>query len=121
MLDPKNMVATIQFDNEVAHVRPASHESVSPEQLAEHLRAALEQPLGYPSLSEATVPGDEVVVALEHGLPLVPQILTGTSAALRDAGIEPSQTTFLFSREPTQSGDELDQWAPESGVRLERH
>ncbi|MCH7753334.1 MAG: DUF2088 domain-containing protein [Planctomycetes bacterium] len=124
------MVATFHFGigtscqlelDDVAYVRPASHESISPEELAEHIRAALEMPVGYPPLAEAAVPGDRVVVALQHGLPLVKQILAGTSAALRDAGVEPSQATFLYTQEMARSDSLLDLLAAESDIRLERH
>jgi nickel-dependent lactate racemase len=115
------MAATFQIDDNVAHLRPAAHEPVSPEQLAEQLRAALEKPLGYPPLNEATVSGDQVIIALQHGLPLVGELIAGISAALRDAGIEPSQTTFLVSQESRQSDRALDQLAAESGVRVRRH
>ena len=129
------MVATFQFGNgtsskleldDVACVRPASHESISPARLAEHVRAALEEPVGYPPLSQATVPGDRVVVTLQHGLPLVRQLLAGVSSALSSAGVEPSQATFLisqdeFSPKSTPASSALDQMAAESDILLERH
>ena len=112
------MTATTQLGKTAVHVRPASHDSVSPEQLAEQVRAALEKPLGYPSLSEATVPGDQVVVTLQHGLPMAGQLLTGLGAALRDAGVEPSRAMVLLS---DQAASELDRLADQSGLRAERH
>jgi nickel-dependent lactate racemase len=125
------MSATFQIEDNVTHLRPAEHESVPPEQLAEAVRSALEKPLGYPPLCEATVPGDEVIVAPQHGLPLVAELMAGTSTALRDAGIEPSQTTVLFSQElfsqelssqaARQSDSVLDQLAADSGIHLGRH
>jgi len=115
------MVATLHFGSstscqleldDVAYVRPASHESISPEELAEHVRAALETPVGYPPLGEAAVPGDRVVVTLQHGLPLVKQILAGASAALRDAGVEPSHATFLCTQEMARSDSRLERHDP---------
>ena len=115
------MIATLELDNNVARIRPASHEPVSPERLAEHVRVALEQPLGYPPLCEATVPGDQVVVTLQQGLPMVRQLLAGTSAALRDAGVEVSQASVLVTQPAPQSNDTLDQLTAESGLHSMHH
>jgi nickel-dependent lactate racemase len=124
------MVATFHFGSgtscqleldDFAYVRPASHESISPQDLAEHVRAAFKMPVGYPPLAEAAVPGDQVVVALRHGLPLLKQILAGASAALRDAGVEPSQATFLCTPEMARSDSLLEQLAAENDIQLERH
>jgi len=115
------MIATLELDNNVARIRPASHEPVSPERLAEHVRAALEQPLGYPPLSDATVPGDQVVITFQQGLPMVRQLLAGTSAALRNAGVEQSQATVLATQAVSQSIDSLDQLAAENELHAAQH
>ena len=111
------MVATIQFGNgtsceleldSAAHVRTAAHEAVAPEQLAEQVRVALEQPLGYPPLAEATVPGDRVVVTLQRGLPEVRKLLAGTSTALCNAGVELTQASVLLANAHEELSDVVE-------------
>ena len=124
------MVTTLQYGNgascrleldDVVHVRPAPHVPIDAADLAEHVRAALQAPLGYPPLIAATVPGDRVVVALEHGLPLVRQLVEGVSTALREAGVDPSLATFLYCQDPAGAEGAFDQWATDRQLRVELH
>ena len=59
--------------------------------------AALEQPLEYPPLAQATTPGDRVVVVLGSGLPQVAQITAAIVRALMASGIDPDGITILRS------------------------
>lgn len=124
------MVATFHFCDgtscqleleDAIYVQPASHQAIALQDIAERVRAALEKPIGYPPLSEATVPGDQVVVALQRALPHVSQIVAGVQVALREAGIEPAQTTFLYTDTDTRLESILDSLADETGIRLQRH
>ncbi|MGA2258747.1 MAG: lactate racemase domain-containing protein [Thermoguttaceae bacterium] len=57
--------------------------------------AALEQPLEYPPLAQATTPGDRVVVVLGSGLPQVAQVTAAVVRALMSSAIAPDGITIL--------------------------
>lgn len=59
--------------------------------------AALEDPLDYPPLSAATVPGDKVVVAVEPGLPKVENVIAGALFSLVEKGTEPRDITLVVA------------------------
>lgn len=59
--------------------------------------AALVQPLGYPPLVQATVPGDQVLIALGDHVPQAPAIVAGVVHALREAGVSSEQLTLLHT------------------------
>lgn len=65
---------------------------------------AVEAPLEYPALADATVPGDCVAVVLDEDLPQQPAIVAGIVEALFRAGIEPGNLFVLqtqsSSRDP---------------------
>jgi nickel-dependent lactate racemase len=56
---------------------------------------ALADPLDFPPLARAVVPGDRVVVALEPGVPQAETIVAAVVQALCNAGIEASHITVL--------------------------
>jgi nickel-dependent lactate racemase len=57
--------------------------------------AALAQPLGFPPLGRAIVPGDKVVLALEAAVPCAAEIVAATIDALIGGGIAVSDITIL--------------------------
>ncbi len=71
---------------------------------ASAVAAALAQPLEYPPLAVATVPGDRVAVVLADELPQVPAIVAGVVAALLQAGVEPANIVLLQSRQAVERG-----------------
>jgi len=77
-------------------LRPSPPTPLDDEQLATTIRAQLAEPIHYPPLSQATVPGDRVVVAVGPGMPQLVPVLDGVLLALRDAGVEPQLTTVLM-------------------------
>jgi hypothetical protein len=115
------MAATFPFNENITQVGPAAHDSVTPEQLAESVRAALETPLGYPPLSESTVPGDRAVVTFQRGVPLVDRLMAGVSSAFREAGIESSQTSIMLCSESKQFAGELGRLASEGHISVGTH
>ncbi len=50
--------------------------------------AALESPLDFPSLRQAVVPGDQVVIALDSDIPAVASVLAPLIEVLHSAGVE---------------------------------
>ena len=57
--------------------------------------AALAQPLEFPPLAKAVVPGDRVVLALDHDVPCGQQIIAALCECLVFAGLNPSDLTLL--------------------------
>ncbi len=60
--------------------------------------AVLADPLGFPPLASALVPGDRVVIALEAGVPQAETIVAAVVQALGNAGIEANHVTVLRTR-----------------------
>ena len=56
---------------------------------------ALAQPLEFPPLAQAAVPGDKVVLALDRGVPQAATIVARTIAALLSAGVTPQSITLV--------------------------
>lgn len=119
---PRNVATALfaELDGAV-HVGPAPGDSLGASELAVAVRAALEAPLGYPALAAATVPGDVVAVALEAGLPQVRELVSGVLAALQEAGVDASHTTFLYRDIPSQGAETFADWAAERQIYVERH
>jgi nickel-dependent lactate racemase len=56
---------------------------------------ALAEPLDYPPLAAATVPGDHVAIALDEAMPCAMEILQGAVEAFRQAGVEADAITVV--------------------------
>jgi len=70
---------------------------LSTDEIAAAVRTQLGSPLDYPPLSQATIPGDRVVLAVDREVPQLLSVLDGTLLALRDAGVEAALTTIVFA------------------------
>ncbi|QDU46585.1 hypothetical protein Mal52_51060 [Symmachiella dynata] len=68
------------------------------------LKTAFEQPLDFPPLSQCVVPGDKVVLAVDHHTPRAAEIVAGVCEILIACGIEPGDVTIL---QPASSGNGL--------------
>ena len=94
---------------------------------ASAVRKSLRVPLDYPSLANATVPGDQVVVTIPAGMPAVGPLAWGILQALQDAGIESEHVILLVTDKTTEL--ELLAYSPlqaqnhdgDLAVRIERH
>ena len=82
---------------EAFHLGPPRHESLSEEEIVRQVCAQLEQPLDFPPLSQATIPGDRVVLAIGQQIPQQQFVLRGALQALRQAGVEDELTTVLLA------------------------
>ena len=67
--------------------------------------AALLDPLGYPPLPRAVVPGDRITIAVAPGVPQMPAVVAGVVHTLMSAGIRPADIVVL---KPRSSG--ADDW-----------
>ncbi|MGE0606647.1 MAG: lactate racemase domain-containing protein [Pirellulales bacterium] len=88
-------------------------------------RQALRQPLGFPPLREAAVPGDKVVIALETGVPRADCLCAGAIESLLEAGGQASDFTILRTQADVDAGlpDPRGRFPPEiaAAVRLAIH
>ncbi len=75
--------------------------------------AALAEPLGFPPLGRAIVPGDKVVLALEPDVPCPAQIVAATIVALVGGGVAASDITILQAERSDQDSSVAD---PRSGL-----
>jgi nickel-dependent lactate racemase len=64
-------------------------------QIADAIRTALAQPLDFPPLSRAVVPGDRVVVALDRYTPADSQLVAGIWRVLQPQGVEAADLLIL--------------------------
>jgi len=69
-----------------------------PDDLPAAVAAVLNDPLEYPALARCTTPGDQVVLALEHGVPQIPQLTAAVVQTLVEAGVHPDGITILRTR-----------------------
>ena len=81
----------------VAHYGAPSTAPV--EDPASAVEAALVDPVEFPALNGALVPGDRVAIALHSGLPCQAQLVAGAVASLLDAGVEPRDITIVRNRD----------------------
>ncbi len=86
-IDPQRLLA--------ACGAPANGDSVDP---ASALRAAVEQPLDFPPLTQAVFPGDRVVIAVEAGLPQAAALVESLVQLLLDAGSMPGDICVLHAK-----------------------
>lgn len=68
------------------------------------MAAALAQPLGYPPLARAVVPGDRVVISVEPGIPQAACVVTGVVRTLLSAGVAAADIAVL-----TLGGSDADE------------
>lgn len=67
--------------------------------------ATLADPLEFPPLDRATVPGDVVVLALEDDLPQLAELVAGIVSQLQVAGITPDRISIAQTKAAVESSD----------------
>lgn len=93
-----------RLDFEVANECLICHPQ-TPEPLADPVaavRAALEQPHGYPALRLALTPDDHVAIVLDEALPRLVELLVPVLEHVRDAGVALEAITLLCSASSSQ-------------------
>lgn len=76
---------------------PKSTAALTPEQLVDQVKLQLAEPLDFPPLPQATIPGDTVMLPIGPGVPQLATVLDGVLRALRHAGVEDSLITILLA------------------------
>ena len=59
------------------------------------VRTAVREPLGFPPLKQATVPGDRIVLALDRGVPRAADVVAAVATYLVEEGSEADHITIL--------------------------
>jgi nickel-dependent lactate racemase len=72
--------------------------------IARAVRAALSEPLHFPPLAQATVPGDKIVLALEPGVPQAAAVVAAVVEYLCEAGASPEDITVLRTLADVEAG-----------------
>lgn len=88
------------------------------------MQRAVREPLEFPALRQATVPGDRIVLALDRGVPRAAEAVVALASYLVEEGSEADHLTILQSPEDAAADDDPrrqlpDQWRDE--VTLEIH
>jgi len=86
--------------------------------LAAAVDQSLTQPLAYPDLGQAAMPGDKVVIALDQAVPGAPTIVARAIAALRANGVLAQDITMLSAA--VEADDPLAQVPEETRSQLVR-
>jgi nickel-dependent lactate racemase len=85
--------------NKLSWVRAKATKTIKEREVALAVREAIANPIDYPNLASATVPGDTVAIALQYETPQVLSVLEGLLWALKQAGVEKSSITLLLAAE----------------------
>ena len=71
--------------------------------------AAVSDPMQFPRLQDATIPGDRVVLAVDRGVPQMPAVVAGVVHTLLEGGVDPADITIALavgenesSQDPTE-------------------
>ena len=67
------------------------------DQVAACVRSQLAQPIDYPPLAQATIPGDRIAIAVAPGTPQQAAVIDGALQALHDAHTEAELITIVLS------------------------
>lgn len=78
----------------------------------ETTRRVLAKPLEFPALARATVPGDQIVLALEPGVPSAAEVVAAVANYLVEAGTAADHLTILQTPEDAAAGDEPQRLLP---------
>jgi nickel-dependent lactate racemase len=107
----------------ITHLQAIRVETLSDKEIIAQTRAALANPIDYPSLSDATVPEDRAVIAISQGVPHPLAMLEGALRGLCDAGVESSLTSILLPRAFAQETELLNllERSGASEIQILRH
>lgn len=91
---------------EVIQLRPDEQPSLPADTIATTVRSSLREPLNFPPLSQATIPGDRVALAIAPRIPQQLAVIDGALQALKDAGTEQSLVVIVLA-DPQADADAL--------------
>lgn len=68
--------------------------------------AAVSDPLDFPRLQDATIPGDRVVLAVDRAVPQIPSVVAGVIHTLIEGGASPSDLEIVLAASADESADD---------------
>lgn len=72
--------------------------------------AAVSDPLEFPRLQDATVPGDKIVLAVDRSVPQMPSVVAGVVATLVEGGADPTDIEIVLATTAQVAGaDEFNE------------
>ncbi|APW60432.1 lactate racemase domain-containing protein [Paludisphaera borealis] len=91
-------------------------DGMEPEAAEAALRAAIEQPRGYPPLRQVVVPGDHVAIAIDSGLRRTGTLVKVLREVLNESGVEPDSINVVALSAPVEGAE-----AEKGGPTVEIH
>jgi nickel-dependent lactate racemase len=73
------------------------------------VESALDDPLNFPALAKATVPGDRVVLAVDRGVPQLPAVIAGVVERLLASSALPHEITIVLADNDDLKRNPLEQ------------
>jgi nickel-dependent lactate racemase len=89
--------------------------------VADAVAQAVEQPLAFPPLRQAIVPGDHVAIVLDDGIPNPGSVLSPLIECLADAGVEPKDIVIVQVPRREDGRHRLTPNSLPPGIRLAKH
>lgn len=73
---------------------------------------ALKEPLDFPPLRRAIVPGDRVAIAIDRGVPQLPAVIAGIASALLEGSVQPEDICVVLADPDDLTREPLSALAP---------
>lgn len=84
------------------------------------MAAAIHDPIGYPPLTQAVVPGDRIAIPLDPALPQPNRLVAGLIGSLCEAGITPSDITLVGAASHAEKNADPRNELPEATAKQVR-
>ncbi len=95
--------------------------NLAAEQLVEAVCEALCEPIGFPSLDTAVIPGDTVVFALDPSVPQLPEILAAAIQWFSDRGASLSNLSAVVAFPGMAAAERIRKHLEDVGISIEVH
>lgn len=111
------LTVTLDLPSGVEVIECRARVSVTMDDPAAAAAAALCEPLEYPALLAATIPGDRIALVLEPEVPAAPLLVAGVMQVLLDGGVEPEDVAIVYTQGEAADADDLPETRLSDGVR----
>ncbi len=93
----------LELDRDKTSVDCGTPPGESLDELDTAVRTALENPLEYPPLAKCVTPGDEIVLAVDHGVPHAGELVAAVIGVLLEAGVGADGISVLSATEDSRT------------------
>lgn len=93
--------------------------NIATDQLAAAVGNALREPIGFPSLDTAVIPGDSVVFALDPSVPQLPEIVLAAAAWFAERGASLSNLSAVVAFPGDSAAERIRQHLEHAGMSIE--